>query len=105
MSNDYRVEKGTVGNGDVASTFTSLGAAPIDLRAQLLYPQHCPQLLQVIVATAGTLVFKDRNGHSNTLTLPVGPLLLHCAAATIEVSTMVGSVTAIWWVDGATKFN
>ncbi len=104
MANDHTPEHGAYGSFDVAKTFATFAAAA-DLRAQTGFPTHCPQRLFVIVATGGTLVFKDRAGNTNTWTVPVGVFEVPIACSTLEISTMVGSVTAMWDVDASTRNN
>jgi hypothetical protein len=105
MANDYNPEHGAWNSADTGLSTAAPLAAPVDLRAQVGYPTYCPQRIVVVVGTTGTLVFKDRSGKSVSMTLPVGVFQFDVGVASLEVSTMTGTIHSFWWLDSTTRFN
>ena len=57
---------------------------------------HLPASLFLIVTTAGTFVWTDADGNSNSITLAVGDRTVPFVGATIEVGTAIGEATVSW---------
>lgn len=55
-----------------------------------------PSSIFLIVSTAGTFVWTDADGNSNSLTFAVGDRTLPFTGATLEVGTAVGQATVSW---------
>lgn len=82
--------------------FTSFAAA-VDLTEALPQARCAASGLLVLVGAAGTgnLVWKDCAGSTNTLALANSAVVdLPFAVASIEVSTITGSVIAYWHSNG-----